>query len=170
MAQKKHSRTNDGLVEGYPNAATPHEGCGASSKTMGGSDRLILAIEAALLAGRRVRLQLRDSVIPALPTARRTLAERLIREIEQDTFFSERALQDIDAFVAAVESEVAANTKMGWEADDNHVRGGYQISHRDERTRTIAAVLPDVQGLRTAIAHALDGARSGKIAMTLLAG
>ena len=135
-----------------------------------GADDLRRLVAAALGHARTVRSQLLETAIPALPPARRSFAEWLVRKLAQGAFFDEPTSRDIDAFIDFVEHQVEAGTHLGWEADEHHVRGGYDVVYLDARAKALSPVLADLRKLQAAIARVLDEARAATVAADLAAG
>lgn len=117
---------------------------------------------------RRAREQLCDTVIPALPPARRSFAACLGRKLEHATFADESLLYDLDAFIAELERLVMSGTHIGWEADEHHVGGGYEVVYLDESARTLGQSLVALRRLRAAVTQFLDMARAAAIARSLV--
>lgn len=84
--------------------------------------------------------------------------------------FGEATLRDIDAFISLVQREIEVGTHVGWEADDHHVRGGYERIGFVGRARTLVPALYGRVKLRTAIAGALEVVRAMSITADMTAG
>ncbi|EAR51818.1 hypothetical protein OG2516_15994 [Oceanicola granulosus HTCC2516] len=133
-----------------------------------GPGQLAAAVEQALDQARAIRAMLYDTVIPHLPPLRRGAAEHIIRCIDRGSIFLEKMLHDLDALIALVEREAEAGTRHGWQADDNHVRGGWPTLHRDERASALSWSASELSRFHGAIAAVLDAAKAERATTRLL--
>lgn len=122
----------------------------------------------ALGQARDVRGMLAGAVIPAMPPARRSFADWLVRTLDQGKFFDEPTLRDIDALMSLLQREIDVGTYVGWEPDEHHVRGGYERIELDDRARSLAPTLAALTELRSSIAAALDVARATSITQDII--
>lgn len=115
-------------------------------------------------ASRRAQSEITDLIIPALPAARRVFAQDIARRLACQALPTERAVQDLDAFVIVVEREAGFRTRLGWEADEHHVRGGWQTVHRDEDGIALAQGAVTLRELLRASERLLDGLAAERLA------
>lgn len=131
--------------------------------------RFTTAVEQALGQARTIRAMVYDTVIPHLPPLRRGAAEHIIRLIDRRRIFNEATLHDLDALITLVEREAEVGTHYGWQADDDHVRGGWPTVHRDERASALSSSASELGRFHRAIAAVLDAAEAERAANRLLA-
>jgi len=124
-------------------------------------------IAIAFTQSRETANVLRRIVIPALPPVKRTLPDRLVRRIELGQIFHEAFLQDLEALAASLESMVTKGTHIGWQADEHHVRGGYEVTFVEDVALNLASARNDLNALISAIAIALDAVRATRVAQEL---
>jgi hypothetical protein len=129
----------------------------------GEEGNLFDSVAYALRQARNVRAMLAEAVIPAISPARRSFADWLVQTLDHGKFFDEPALRDIDAFISLLQREIDQGTYIGWEADEYHVRGGYELIELDARARSLAPALDELCKLRSSIATALDVARARSV-------
>ncbi|MDT0683410.1 hypothetical protein RM543_11995 [Roseicyclus sp. F158] len=141
--------------------------CRASIARGEGRD-LTEIIADALRKARDVRGMLAGAVIPAMPPARRSFADWLVRTLDHGEFFDEAMLRDIDAFMSLLQREIDGGTYVGWEPDEYHVRGGYERIEFDARAKNLAPALAALIKLRSSIAMALDVARATSITQGMI--
>lgn len=142
----------------------------ANDPTTCGKDRAELhaAIADALQQARAVRGLLARTIVPALAFEGRALADRLVRTLDRGDFFDEATLGDIGTVLSLLQRQIDVGTYVGWEADEHHVRGGYERIELDHRARRLVPALAGLTKLRAAIAtarglaHALSVAQDTK--------
>ena len=133
-----------------------------------GPDVLISLVAMALGQARVTLTDLRGTVIPALSPARRTFPDHLARRLERGDIFDEALLRDLEAFTELVDRKVAEGTHVGWEADDHHVRGGYDVICLDDGIAALASAVCGLEDLSQAINSALDAVHAARVAEELL--
>ena len=133
-----------------------------------GPDRLMEASEAAVRQARIVAQFLRDMVIPALKPQRRGFAKYMARQIECGALLDQVVLRDLESFIAAIDREIAEGTWVGWEADEHHVRGGWEVVYRDDRAAALARAAHELDCLYQAIAAVFDLAQATRLVETLI--
>lgn len=131
-------------------------------------DSCVHDIEAALRQARVARRYLHGTIIPALPPVRRTFAEHIIRQIDRDAIFDEVLVRDLETFIGLIEREIAVGIHAGWEADENHVKGGWEVVIRDERAAALEPAAVELKQLQLAIARVIDAAKATRLADTLI--
>ncbi|MEQ5829469.1 hypothetical protein J3456_19180 [Sulfitobacter sp. NFXS29] len=125
----------------------------------------IIAI--AFTQSRETAHVLRQIVIPTLPPVKRTFPDRLIRRIEVGHIFNETLIQDLEVLAALIDSMIAKGTHFGWQADEHHVRGGYEVTFVEDDALDLASARREVDALTSAIARTLDAVRAGRVAEEL---
>ena len=100
-------------------------------------DTLASLIAEALADERVAAIALRETVIPAWPPSRRIFPDHLARRLEDGLIFDEGFIGDLNTFLGMLTMKIAADTHIGWEADEHHVCGGYEVVYTDEETRTL---------------------------------
>lgn len=131
-------------------------------------DVFVGLVAEALAAARFAASGLRDTVIPAWPPARRTFPEHLARRLERAEIFEERVVADLDTFLDLLSARIEHGTRIGWEADENHGRGGYEIVCQDEETAALSRCASNLRAARKSILVALQAASAIRLASELL--
>ncbi len=130
-------------------------------------DAIVGHVTAALSAARVARAVLDDVVIPTLAPARRTSAQRLARRLAHQDFFTEDFVRDLGVCIETLHRRVEEGTHVGWEADENHTAGGYEVRYRSEEAASLAAAARHLAALRDLTAATLDVVRAHPVAMNL---
>ena len=117
--------------------------------------------------GRVVQQLIDDRIIPTLAPSRRTFALHLSRRINQGDIFSEQFLRDLDAFICTIRQIIADGTYVGWEADEHHVQGGFDIIWQDPRTKELGPTVDALRRFWSAIAQVLDAIKAIAVASEL---
>lgn len=131
-------------------------------------DRFAGLVATALADAQIAAIGLRATVIPTWPPAKRTFPAHLARQLEQANIFDDGFIDDIGTFVGMLAAKIAADTHVGWEADENHVRGGYELIFVEEETAALARCADDLHAVREAVIDALCAARAIRLAGELL--
>ena len=113
-------------------------------------------------------IALHDAVLPSLPASQRAFPASLARRLERREFLDDEFLRDLEALLDMLERHVEAGTHLGWEADENHVRGGYETIARDPGIETLPGALRELDLLHDTVLAALSGARALREAGILL--
>ena len=103
---------------------------------------------------------LHDVVLPSLPASQRMLPASLARRLERYEFLDDGFLRDLESFLHALERQVAAGTHLEWEADEHHVRGGYETVARDPDVEALAGALRELELLQDTVLATLSGTRA----------
>jgi hypothetical protein len=112
--------------------------------------------------------ELQDTVLPALPPTERTGIRLLCRRLEQDDIFDDKLLVDVASAVDLLGRHVDAGTRLAWEPDDGHVRGGYQVIRQDPGIAEISAAMGELDLLLDSALATLEAARAVREAEQLL--
>lgn len=131
------------------------------------ADALVTLVATARAQSRVVAADLIRTVVPSLPSDRRTFPEHVARTLERGTFFEEGFLRDLDALIGLVRETVVAGTHPVWLPDENHVAGGYDSVMRGQDIAELAAAAARLSQLQVAIARAVDIAWAVREAETL---
>lgn len=110
----------------------------------------------ALMQARIVAEELRGAAIRALSPSERAVAASLAKRIERRAIFDEQFLTDLEAFLAAVDTRIQAGSHVGWQADENHNRGGYETVSFDQDAVGLLAVSRELDLLREATVATLS--------------
>lgn len=124
------------------------------------ADALVALIAAARAQSRVVVVDLIGTVVPSLPSDRRTFPTHVTRMIERGNIFDEGFLRDLEALIDLVNDSVAAGTHPVWLADEHHVAGGYESVMRSPDIADLAAAVARLRQLQIAIASVVDMARA----------
>jgi len=123
-------------------------------------DQVIHFTSAALNQGRIVQHLIEDRIIPALSPARRTFALYLSRQIEHGKIFNEPFQRDLQAFISMISQTVADGTFVGWEADEHHVHGGFDIICLDSCAKKLGPTVDELWHFWSAITQVLDAIKA----------
>ncbi len=78
-------------------------------------------------------------------------------------------LHDLDALISLVERDVEADSHRGWEADDNHIHGGWPTIYRDERASALSWGASGLRRFHSDIAAVLNAAQAERVTDRLIA-
>lgn len=130
---------------------------------------LLVGLVAAALAEAEIAAKgLRNTVIPALPPARRTFAEHIARRLERGEIFDHAFADDLGTFLGSLADKINSELHVGWEADENHNCGGYEVIYADDETHALIRCANDLQSAQEAITAVLYGVRAMRVAEELL--
>lgn len=133
------------------------------------TNNLLIGLVAAAIAEAEIAAQgLRDTVIPAWPPARRTFPQDIARRLEKAEIFDKDFPDELGTFLGSLATKIKSQMHVGWEADENHNRGGYEVLYADEETHALIRCANDLQSAREAITAVLYGVRAMRVADELL--
>lgn len=112
--------------------------------------------------------EVQDVVLPLLPASKRAFPASLARRLEKQRFLDDSFLRDLEAFIDMLERHIEEGTHVGWQVDENHVRGGYETIARAPGIETLAGALRELDLLHDTVLAALSGARALREAGILL--
>ncbi|WP_281827580.1 hypothetical protein [Jannaschia rubra] len=118
-------------------------------------------VAAALADAQIAAFGLRETVIPAWPPVKRAFPADLARRQERAEIFDEEFIDELGAFIELLAARISEGTHVGWEADEGHVRGGYEVIHLEEET-------PAPHAVREAVTGALSATNAIRLAGELL--
>ena len=121
----------------------------------------------ALVQCRVALTELDGAVIPALHPVRRTHAQRIARSLARREVFGDVFVRDLRTLIDDVRREASSGRHVGWQADENHTRGGYETVFLEPRSAKLEAAALALEALASAIGHALDAASAARIACEL---
>lgn len=124
------------------------------------ADALVTLIAVARAQCRVVAADLQGTVVPSLPSDRRTFPEHMAKVLGRGNVYEEGFLCDLGALIDIVSDSVDAGTHPEWLADEHHVSGGYECVMRGEDTADLAAVAARLRQLQVAIADVVDFRRA----------
>lgn len=130
-------------------------------------EALVTLIAAARAQGRIVVADLIATLVPLLPSERRTFPEHVVRRIEGGDVFHERFLRDLDALIDSVNAVVMNGTHAVWVVDEHHVYGGYNTVVRSNDIADLAAASVRLKRLHFSIAKVIDLAEAVRDAETI---
>ena len=131
-------------------------------------DLLIGLVARALARGEIAASGLRDAVIPAWTPSRRLFPENIARRLEQDRIFESGFADDLGTLLGMLGAKIRAEIHVGWEPDEHHVRGGYEVCYADDTTRALIQAGNDLQSAREAITAVLYAVRAIRVVDDLL--
>jgi hypothetical protein len=129
---------------------------------------MIGLIARALALGEIAAFALRDKVIPAWPPSKRTFPEHIARRLEKAQIFESAFADDLGTLLGLIAARIKDDMQVGWEPDENHVRGGYEVYYADDATHALIQSGNDLQVAREAITGVLYAVRAMRIADELL--
>lgn len=124
------------------------------------ADALVALIATARAQCRVVGDDLIRTVVPSLPSDRRTFPQDMAKVLARGNVHEEGFLRDLDALNDLVRATVAAGTHRVWLADEHHVAGGYDSVMRSQDIADLAAAAERLSQLRVAIANVVDMRRA----------
>lgn len=113
-------------------------------------------VATVLFTAHEAQLALDEAILPAWVPSKRGLVTHVLRVISSGAVFTDAFVQDLDTFVLAAERLVDCETEAGWEADENHSRGGYPVTIRSVRAMQIEGALPEIYAFREALLAAMS--------------
>lgn len=131
-------------------------------------DLLIGLVAVALAEAEIAAAGLRDTVIPAWPPARRTFPETIARRLEKAEIFEGAFVDNLGTFLGSLAAKIRSEMYIGWEADEHHNRGGYEVCYADDETDALIRCANDIESAREAITAVLYGVRALRVAEELL--
>ncbi len=133
------------------------------------TNNLLIGLVASAIAEAEIAAAgLRDTVIPAWPPARRTFPQDIARRLEKAEIFEGAFADDLGTFLGSLAAKIKSEMYIGWEADENHNRGGYEVLYADDETHALIRCANDLQSVREAITAVLYGVRALRVADELL--
>ncbi len=124
--------------------------------TVGWAPDLAALAFAFAQAAREARHAIDHMVVPALQPARRVGPESLARRLWRGPLPTKRLAQDVEALLHVLDREIEARTHHEWEADENHVRGGWPITHLEPDAMALARGANALRRLQSATDAYLD--------------
>ena len=109
-----------------------------------------------------------ETVIPNQHPLRRTFAQRVCRKAARSEVFGEDFIRDLEVLRDEVRREAATGLHVGWQADPDHVRGGWEVVDCDPGSAELDAAARALADLASAVGRALDAARAARIAGDLV--
>lgn len=123
----------------------------------------------AMIQAHIVAAELRDDVIPSLPTPARTFPEMIARRLEGGDIFRLDFVNDLEALADMLGQAIDAGAHLGWEADEHHVRGGYEIVFYDAAVVPLVDAVNEIDDLRHAVFTTLSAVEAMRSVEDLLA-
>ncbi len=131
-------------------------------------DLLVGLVAAAFAEAEIAAAGLRNTVIPAWPPARRTFPQEIARRLEKSDIFDDHFANDLGTFLGSLAAKIKSQMYVGWEADENHNRGGYEVFYADDNTHDLIRCANHLQSAREALSAVLYGVRALRVAEELL--
>lgn len=138
------------------------------SNMQSGPDLVCSLATLSLIRARRAIVELRDTVLPALSPTRRTFPEMMLRRIEKGDIFRPQFLSQLESLVLVIRQQIDEGTHVGWEADDHHVAGGYEVIYHDEGVAQLIRAAEAMESLALTVSATLSAAEAVRAAETLL--
>lgn len=121
-------------------------------------------VNQALEQRRLVQTVLDEQVLPAMASEQNSFAKFVSRKVARDEIFEEAFLRDLSAFISDIQTQISDGTAVGWQADEYHVDGGYEVRHLTREAKVLRAAVDKMHGLSSAVAAVLDALRAERIA------
>lgn len=134
-----------------------------------GPDLVASLATIAMIQARIVAAKLRDDVIPSLPTSARTFPEMIARRLESGDIFRSDFVNDLEALAEMLEREIDAGAHLGWEADEHHVRGGYEIVCYEAGVVPLVQAVNELEDLRHSLLATISAAQAMRSVDDMLA-
>jgi hypothetical protein len=131
-------------------------------------DEVIQMICATFNQSRIVQHLIDDCILPNLDPARRTFATYLRRQIAQGDVLNEPFLRDLEAFISMINQAVSNGTHIGWEADEHHVQGGFDIVQLDHSAQVLGSTVGALWQFWSAIAQVIDETKASAAVSDLI--
>ncbi|THH35710.1 hypothetical protein E4Z66_11520 [Aliishimia ponticola] len=147
---------------------SPVRSADANDSTEMNQDLLVALVAAALTEAWIAAAGLRHTVVPALPPSRRAFPELLARRLEKAQIFDDAFVDDLGTFLETLTAKINSTTHVGWEADENHVRGGYEVIYADCQTHALIQCANELHGVRDMVSAVLHGARAMRVSQEIL--
>ena len=93
-----------------------------------------------------------------------THAQRIARSLAGREVFADAFVRHLQTLIDDVRREASAGAHVGWQADENHTRGGYETVFLEPRSAGLEAAALALEALASAIGHALDAASATRVA------
>ena len=131
-------------------------------------DLLVGLVAQALALGEIAASRLRDTLIPEWTPSRRLFPETIARRLEQAKIFDTAFADDLGTLLGMLGVKIKADMHVGWEPDEHHVHGGYEVYYADDTTRALIQTGNDLHCAREAIAAVLYMVQAIRVADDLL--
>ena len=146
-------------------AALSPERCEGTNLT---HDLLVGLVARALALAEIAASGLHEKVIPAWPASRRLFPEKIALRLGEAKIFDNSFADDLGTLLGMIGAKIRAEMHVGWEPDEHHVRGGYEVCYADDTTHALIHAGNDLQSAREAITAVLYAVRAIRIADDLL--
>lgn len=123
----------------------------------------------AMIQARYVATDLRDNVVPAVPTSQRTFPEMIARRLETGDIFHQDFAADVEALADILRRGIDAGAHVEWEADEHHVFGGYEVVCYDPGIVPLVHAVNELDDLRHALLATISAAQAMQSVQDLLA-
>lgn len=121
-----------------------------------------------LIQAHKVAAELRGVVIPALPASQRTFPSMMAKRLERRDIFQPMFLADLETLADMLEGQISAGSHVGWEADENHTRGGYEVICYENGAALLVHAVRRLDALADAIIVAIGAAHAQRAVGDLL--
>ncbi len=143
---------------------------GQLSKLSGESDASSEGIASltaiALMQSCVVSALIEDVLLPALPATSRMFPKALAKRMATKQIFTLSFVTDLKSLSLMIADVVESGSHRGWEADENHNRGGYNTVSYDDNIASLVHVLREMAGLGQAVLKAVCAAQALDIVET----
>lgn len=111
---------------------------------------------------------LHETVIPAARPVHRGFPQRIARSLARREIFTETFARDLVTLGDEVRRDADALRHVGWQADLNHTRGGYEVVYHEPGSAELGAAAKAIEGCAASIRRTLDAASAVRIANDLV--
>lgn len=139
------------------------------SPAQSGPDLATSLAAIAMIQARFVAGDLRNNVVPALPSSQRTFPAMMARRLETGDIFRQDCVGELEALMDMLRREIDGGADVSWEADEHHVCGGYEVVCYDARIVPLVDVVNELDDLRHALLATISAAQAIQSVEDLLA-
>jgi hypothetical protein len=111
---------------------------------------------------------LHEAVIPAAQPVHRGFPQRIARSLARREISFETFAQDLVTLSDEVHRDADARRHVGWQADLNHTRGGYEVVFHEPGSAELGAAARAIEECAASIRRTLDAASVAPIANDLV--
>jgi hypothetical protein len=134
-----------------------------------GPDLVASLAAIAMIQARFVAAELRENVVPALLTSQRVFPDMMARRLESGDIFRPDFVNDLEALADVLGRAIDAGAHLGWEGDEHHVHGGYEVVCYHGDVVPLVDAVNALDDLRHAVLATLSAAKAIRSVDDLLA-
>lgn len=127
-------------------------------------------VAAAMMQADVVADELYDTVIPESPPAQRAFPSAIAGRITRRDIFEDTFARDLKTLIERLGGQIKDRTHVYFQADENHVRGGYESIFREPGAEPLAAALGELDLLYDLVSAAISAAGAVRVAANMIDG